>query len=203
MKIKVCRLCKQRKPLSSFHKKVDSKDGHRSNCKTCRKGEHRTDEIKEYRKQYYIKNAEDLKRYSQHYREKNPEKIQSYSKEYYSRDSVLNRKRKYEQDRYKNSIQVRLARILRSRLYDALNGNRKNASAIQNLGCSLEELKLFLENQFLPGMSWDNSGEWHIDHIIPLSAFDLTDKEECKKACHYTNLQPLWAEDNLKKGAST
>lgn len=58
-----------------------------------------------------------------------------------------------------------------------------------------------LESLFKPGMSWENHGEWHIDHILPLASFDLTDEQQAAKACHYTNLQPLWASENMSKGA--
>lgn len=68
------------------------------------------------------------------------------------------------------------------------------------IGCSIEELKQYLEKQFKEGMTWDNYGEWHIDHIIPCAAFDLTKEEEQLKCFNYTNLQPLWAEENEKKG---
>lgn len=64
-----------------------------------------------------------------------------------------------------------------------------------------DELRAHLEAQFQAGMSWDNYGEWHIDHIKPLASFDLEDTDQLKLACHYTNLQPLWAKDNLSKGA--
>jgi hypothetical protein len=75
-------------------------------------------------------------------------------------------------------------------------------SALTLVGCSLEELQSHLENKFLPGMSWENHGKkgWHIDHIRPLSSFDLTKEEDQKSALHYTNLQPLWWKDNLIKG---
>jgi hypothetical protein len=75
----------------------------------------------------------------------------------------------------------------------------KNKTYNDIIGCSPEFLKEYLENQFAEGMSWDNHGQysWHIDHIIPLSSAK-TD-EEIYKLCHYTNLQPLWAEDNLRK----
>ena len=70
-----------------------------------------------------------------------------------------------------------------------------------DLGCSVGEFKLYLEVQFQPGMVWENYGvEWHIDHITPLSWFDLSDKEQFSKACHYSNLQPLWKDENFSKG---
>lgn len=67
-------------------------------------------------------------------------------------------------------------------------------------GCELNVLKEFLESKFKQGMSWENHGEWHIDHIKPCCKFDLEDEEEQKKCFHYTNLQPLWAKENLSKG---
>ena len=74
-------------------------------------------------------------------------------------------------------------------------------SAVSDLGCTVSELRSYLEAQFLPGMSWENMGKWHIDHIKPLAGFDLTNRECFLEACHYTNLQPLWAVDNIRKGA--
>jgi hypothetical protein len=68
------------------------------------------------------------------------------------------------------------------------------------LGCTIREAREHFEQKFEPGMSWQNHGEWHIDHIRPLASFDLTDSKEREKAGHYTNLQPLWAKDNLSKG---
>lgn len=91
---------------------------------------------------------------------------------------------------------------LRSRLYDALKNNQKIGSAVSDLGCSIEELKVHLESKFQLGMTWNNwtKDGWHIDYIRPLASFDLTDKNQVKEACKYINLQPLWAEDNLSKG---
>lgn len=63
------------------------------------------------------------------------------------------------------------------------------------------ELRAHLETRFLPGMTWENYGAWHIDHVRPLASFDLTDRAQLLQACHYTNLQPLWARDNRSKGA--
>lgn len=104
-------------------------------------------------------------------------------------------------------IQFRLGMQLRVRLANAVRaqltgraGARRGASAVRDLGCTLTEFVQHLEQQFTLGMSWDNYGDWHVDHKKPLISFDLTDAEQCRAACHYTNLQPLWAADNLKKG---
>lgn len=93
---------------------------------------------------------------------------------------------------------------LRSRLVGAIRRymTARSATAViqELLGCSLPELVRHLESKFLPGMSWGNRSQWHIDHIKPLCAFDLTDPEQQAVAFHYTNLQPLWALDNMRKG---
>ena len=83
-------------------------------------------------------------------------------------------------------------------------GKDKSASTIQLLGCNAAELKLHLESKFTVGMTWENHSQfgWHIDHILPCASFALTDPEQQKKCFHYTNLQPLWWVDNIKKGAS-
>lgn len=94
---------------------------------------------------------------------------------------------------------MKLANLLRCRLYQALRVRKQSVSAVKDLGISIDEFKIYLESKFTDGMSWHNVGEWHIDHIKPLSSFNLTDEDEFRKACHYTNLQPLWASDNLRK----
>jgi len=101
------------------------------------------------------------------------------------------------------TINYKLRKRVRNRLSCAIKNNQKVGSAVRDLGCNIEELKLYLESKWLPGMSWDNWAldGWHIDHIKPLSSFNLENREELKKACHYTNLQPMWAEDNLRKGS--
>lgn len=109
---------------------------------------------------------------------------------------------KRKKERYHIDPSYRLCENMRSRFYAAIKGNKKN-SVKELVGCSPEELKLYLESKFQLGMNWSNQGYrgWHVDHIIPLSLFNLNDPEEVSKAFHYTNLQPLWAKDNLKKGA--
>ena len=90
---------------------------------------------------------------------------------------------------------------LRARMHQALQAQNsyKNSKARELIGCSYQELKQHLQSLFVEGMSWDNFGEWHIDHIRPCASFDLTDPEQQKECFHYTNLQPLWAADNLAK----
>lgn len=97
----------------------------------------------------------------------------------------------------------KLAKILRDRLYVALRGRSKHGSGVKLLGCSVEAARFHLEAQFKPGMSWKNHSYrgWHVDHKRPLSSFDLTDPSQLAMACHYTNLQPMWAKPNLRKGA--
>jgi hypothetical protein len=109
--------------------------------------------------------------------------------------------------RYKNDLNFNVAMRLRGRIGVALRkaraGGLKGGSAVRDLGCSIEQLVCYLQDRFQPGMTWGNAGYygWHIDHIRPLSSFDLTDRAQFLEAAHYTNLQPLWAWDNLSKGS--
>jgi hypothetical protein len=109
----------------------------------------------------------------------------------------------YIANRLKTNVQFKLSNRLRQRINFALRKCYKSGSAVRDLGCSIPELKIWLENKFQPGMDWDNWSlfGWHIDHKIPLKNFDLTNREQFLQAVHYTNLQPMWAEENLKKGA--
>jgi hypothetical protein len=85
----------------------------------------------------------------------------------------------------------------------ALKGIAKSAATLELLGCTVEQWRAHIESLFKPGMTWENYGTvWHIDHVEPLAAFDLSDPEEQKKAFSWMNTQPLWAEENLRKGAS-
>lgn len=90
---------------------------------------------------------------------------------------------------------------LRCRVRDAVRsqGTWKKSTTVSLIGCSIAELKRHIESMFKPGMSWHNRSEWHIDHIIPCSAFDLTDESQQRACFHFSNLQPLWAAENLSK----
>lgn len=112
---------------------------------------------------------------------------------------------KTRNDKKKNDPQYKLSILLRNRIRNALKGNYKGGSAIKDLGCSIEYLKNYLESKFQEGMSWENWAYdgWHIDHIKPLASFDLSDRIQFLQACNYTNLQPLWAKDNIAKSDKT
>ena len=132
----------------------------------------------------------------------NKDKIKLRKTQYYkNNDSAWNKRREYiktwKNNKRKNDINYKLSCSLRERVSRLV----RTGSAVKDLGCTVEELKSHLESKFQFGMSWDNYGlyGWHIDHIIPLSSYDLTDRKQLLEACHYTNLQPLWAKDNLSK----
>jgi hypothetical protein len=90
---------------------------------------------------------------------------------------------------------------LRGRVRSAILGNIKTENTLNLVGCSIEQLRGYLEKQFTKGMSWKNYGYhgWHIDHIRPCTSFNLSNPQQQKQCFHYTNLQPLWAKDNLRK----
>lgn len=132
-----------------------------------------------------------------------------------NREKILNKKKEwrlankhYDRDRCYNDICFKIKKRLRTRINQAIKNNSKKGSAIKDLGCSIQEFKNYLESMFEPWMTWDNHGAydstrdtWHIDHIIPLNMFDMTDRKQFLKACHYTNMRPLLAIKNLQKGS--
>lgn len=164
--------------------------------------ENNSDTIKLYQKKYRNLNKNKISNYEKKYRENNSEKIKIYHRDYslLNRDK-LNKKKRLWKEKNKNNIQYKLKCRLRQRLNNALKTSQKSGSAVRDLGCSVSELKTYLESKFQPGMTWNNWSidGWHIDHIKPLSSFDLTDRKQLLEACHYTNLQPLWWQDNLTK----
>ena len=146
-------------------------------------------EFIEKRKNYYLKNKDKIIKRNNEQRIKDPEKRKIWEN---NRHSL----------RAKVDINYKLRKNLRNRLYQAIKNNYKTGSAVKDLGCSIEEFKRYIESLWQPGMTWDNYGPdgWHIDHKNAISKFDLTNEEQLKKACNYTNLQPMWAKDNLSKG---
>ncbi len=150
----------------------------------------------------------------------NREKVNTRCRAWYARNRVRHRltclkwekahpqiRKDRELKRRQNDIQFRLTGNLRARLNCAIKNNQKIGSAIDDLGCSIEELKQHLESQFQSGMTWENygkqPGQWSMDHIIPLSVFDLTDRQQFLEAAHYSNLRPMWhcgVDGNISKG---
>ena len=139
--------------------------------------------------------AEEISNSKKIYNETHKEEIKKWRSEY-------NRKHRAEyRERYNSDINYRMARILSHRIREAIKSQKckKESKTVDLLGCSIEEFKRYLETKFVSGMSWENYGQWHIDHIIPCAAFDLSDIEQQKKCFNYTNLQPLWAFENMSK----
>lgn len=129
-------------------------------------------------------------------------KISASSKNRTHSKEVRNKISKSLYNRYGSSPENRkISRNLRARLNKAVQKNYKSGSAVRDLGCSVEDFKAHIESKWTQGMSWDNYGRsgWHFDHVVPLCRFNLQDPIELKKACHYTNIQPMWASDNLAK----
>jgi len=175
-----CYVCNKIFPLSFeyFAKKNNNKTGFENRCKTCKKL---------YNKYYYKKNKKKISLDKRKYFQENKEKRYVYEKNRKQKDPIY-----------------KLAKHLRSRLWDLLRRQRnikETSGALKLLGCSVEELWNHLEKQFKPGMTKHNHGLWHIDHIKPCISFNLTDEKQKKECFHYTNLQPLWAKENLIKGS--
>lgn len=188
IKLKICKICnKEFKPNSNVQKYCSEE---------CVKIKN-----KKYEKKYYHDNKEKIKRYKQ----KITKKLKKYNKIY--RKTHRKELSEYKLKKRKEDINYKIVCNLRTRINNAIKNNYKSGKTIELLGCSIKKLKQHLEKQFKPGMSWDNYGrgwngkkEWQVDHINPCASFDLSKPSEQKKCFHYTNLQPLWAEENFKKG---
>ena len=169
-------------------------------------------------KEYYQKNRKKILKQIKNRTEKNKDRYLNYQTEYRKlhkkelseyfkirnkRDRIkLNIKHIIRKKfRYHNDINFRLRESISSRIRMALKRNFKSKSTMNLIDCSIKFLKQHLKKQFKLGMTWDNHGlyGWHIDHIIPCASFDLSKSNEQKRCFNYKNLQPLWAEENLRK----
>jgi hypothetical protein len=189
MKRKKCNNCTKSLPENKkyFHK---SKNGFRAICIECHK---------QKCKKYYKKNKNKFIEY----REKNKDKILKRKKEYRKthKKEIAKYKYWYHKKRYHNDIQYRLLHNCGVRIRKHLKENKDKIRSVELIGCTISELKEHLEKQFDHKMSWENYGlYWHIDHIIPCASFDFTNLEQQKQCFHYTNLQPLEAKENIRKG---
>jgi hypothetical protein len=171
---------------------------------------------KQKKKLWYLKNKEKIKEYDKKYRKeifnKKRRERRKTDPEYKRRCYLIMKKSRqkpefklkrniYLKNKLKTDFNYKLIHTIRVRVKDVLRGHSKSDSTINMLGCTINELWIHLEKQFKQGMTRENHGKWHIDHIKPCASFDLTKPEEQAKCFHYTNLQPLWASENLAKGS--
>lgn len=189
--MKNCNRCKLDKKEIDFNKNKNKKDGLQSICIIC---------TNEYNKKYYIDNKNSLSLKLAEYRSNNKDKRKEYCIN--NREKINKKSREYFKKRKEIDSLFKLncnIRTLIRNSFKRINCERKSNKSESILGCSFEKFKIHLEKQFTNGMNWDNQGEWHLDHIKPLSLAKT--KEEVIKLNHYTNFQPLWAIDNIKKGS--
>ena len=160
--------------------------------------------IKGKNKKYYLKNKEIIKEKQKIYLLNNKKEIKKRNRKNYlkNREQMIKNAIEYEKIQYKTNINFKLKKILSARIRTALRGENKSKSTLMLLGVpNIEFIKKYIESKFKEGMSWKKRHLIHIDHIIPCASFDLTKPEEQAKCFHYTNLQPLWASENLAKGS--
>jgi hypothetical protein len=209
---KICIKCDIEKEINSdnFPKDKKCSDGYRNVCKECCNSRNRelfkigslsVDKKKERMRQYMKKKRKDpefnkSERKKERERNKERRKTDPEYRKKINKKKYERRKKKMENDpvyRFKIKIRKRIRSILKDR------GYTKKSKTHEILSISYEEFNLHMERQFVKGMTWDNYGEWHIDHIIPLATAICED--DVIRLNHYTNLQPLWAEDNIRKGS--
>jgi hypothetical protein len=185
---KRCTKCSEIKPFNSFSPQKAGYMGLKAQCRNCdteydkqfqsktniRSERDKTDKAKQYRKKYVAENLDWWRKYE----------------------------REYKYNRRKEDMFFKIKGNMSGRLSDLINKRNLGVTTLELIGCDRETFMSHIETQFTEGMTWENYGlkGWHVDHIIPLSSFDLTVEDEVKKACYYTNLQPLWWQDNLEKG---
>ena len=197
--MKKCKKCLLDLGYDEFNKRSDSKDGFAHECRECSKQRIKTyyeinkTHLKEYQKEYYENNSIKIIDRVKNYRELNIDKIREY-------DKNRGEKRKeyiktWTKSRREDDVLFKLTGNLRNRIGKFIKNKSNPTKTI--IGLEMDEFKKYIESLFTHGMCWDNYGEWHIDHIIPLSS--AKNEDEIMKLCHYTNLQPLNGIDNIRK----
>lgn len=194
---KHCPTCDQWKILVEFTTQKSSWDGLCRMCRICF-NEYRTNKRKNDPK-YREKDIEYKEKYEASGRRREMNQIRYADK----REEIISKCVAYNKKRYKEDIKFRITTSLRTRINKVLkiqNAKKCNTS-MDLIGCTPNFLKEYLQAKFKDGMTWENYGEWHIDHIKCCVSFDLTKEEEQRKCFNYQNLQPLWASENLTKGS--
>lgn len=189
--------CALSKPIECFGKNKRSKDGFDYRCKECR--------VKSM-KEYTLNHRHERLAYNKEYKRKNRDVISEYNKKYLkkyyidNREDIIKVTSQNTTERRRNDPKTRLASNLRRRIHHAIKGKRKSIKTLSTIGCTIMELMSWLSMKFVSGMTWENYGKvWHVDHVKPLISFDLTKESELLRANNYTNLQPLFALDNIRK----
>lgn len=191
----------------AYQKAYWSTPEHKAYQKAYRKVYRTTPEYKAYQKEYqkaYQASSASKAAYKKYH--ESPEvkaRLKAAQKAYLATPEGRAKREAYITRRWKTDVNYRIRKILRARLYSAIKNNVKCGSAVRDLGCSIEDFKIYIESKFQPGMTWENHSMtgWHLDHIRPLASFDLQNPNDFRCAFHFSNYQPLWASDNLLKGA--
>jgi hypothetical protein len=218
--MKTCSKCKIEKELTDFYKRKNSIDGYRKSCKNCQSlynkdyNDKNKNKVKEQKSEYRKENKEILKNKRRKYYESKKEITKENSLRYYHNNKdkrdfdyhkihwiknkeSISKKRK---ERRENNPLLKLSSSIRTLIWNSIKrmGFTKKSKTCEILGCQFEDFKSYIEYQFVEGMSWENHGEWHLDHKKPISWAET--EEQVYELNHYTNFQPLWAKDNLSKG---
>lgn len=188
---KSCKHCNSEHPLTEEHWRFLPR-GY-----TCRI-KHRQDKLA-----WYARTREKRLEVAAAYRKVTINKKKEYDKAYGKTPQYKEYQRNYHYTRRHSDVEYKIRTNIRSRLKDAMRAKVLTRTN-KLLGCTIGEFRVYLEGKFLPGMTWDNYGKtWHIDHVFPLSKVNLFDEIELLKVTNYTNLQPLWALDNIRKSNKT
>lgn len=192
---KKCTKCQEEKSLDGFWNKKTASDGKRSKCIQCEKEESN---------RYHAENKEILREKAKIASIKNKEKKSKYFKQWWeeNKHKRIKKATQYKKERYHTDELFKLSQLVRGyckRITKAVKDDT-NMRSIDHLGCTLEEFKAHIESQWQDGMTWDNHAHdgWHIDHIVPLDWY-IKNSDDPWQANHFTNLQPLWAKENLSK----
>lgn len=212
---RICKKCHVEKDLSEFQSHRENPDWVMWTCKECKRLKNNEYSMKRNEKDREKVNVRNAK-WAAENREQDLERRRKYNREHkqeLAKAGKTCRLKKIEQyrktarehvkERRLNDLDFRLAGVLRGRVWSALRGRNKSARTMEMIGCSITQLKEHLEVRFSVGMNWKNYGKfgWHIDHRIPCASFDLSKPEEQRRCFHFTNLQPMWAVENIRKGA--
>lgn len=219
--VKICKTCCVEKDAIEFSKNKNSKDNLQPSCRKCMTKKanlwrlNNPEKIKinkaNYYKKYSVENKEKITKYASEWRSNNKDKTSKYNNDWLKKNKNYQKKymdknkgymgkyfKKRFLDDYIFKAQHNIRNMIKNSFKRACNGTYKKGLKTEFiLGCTIQEFIEYISNKFTDGMTINNHGDWHFDHIIPIS--DAKTNEDIIKLNHYTNFQPLWAIDNLKK----